>query len=194
MIGGSPPSRDPDRAALIARVMAGDRAAEDEFVAQFEHSVLLHVRWRIRDREVSCELRDDVLMAVLDAMRTGRVQDAEKLPGFVRGTTRNLTNNWLRARRARPVEEPLDPALAVAGLAERIEYREEWTAVRLGLDHLGHMERQIMLMTVVDGFKPGQIARYLGLTPEVVRARKSRAVRKLFAYSRNRRKAPGKGR
>jgi RNA polymerase sigma factor (sigma-70 family) len=167
--------------------MAGDRAAENEFVALFQHSVLRHVRWRIRDLEAACELRDDVLMAVLDAMRSGRVREAAKLPGFVRGTTRHLTSNYLRARRARPVEEPLDPALAVAGLAERVEHREEWRAVRLGLDRLCHLERQILLMTVVDGFKPGQIARYLGLTPEVVRARKSRAVRKLFAISRTRR-------
>jgi RNA polymerase sigma factor (sigma-70 family) len=186
MIGGSPPSRDPDRAALIARVMAGDRAAEDEFVALFQRSVLLHVRWRIRDREASDELRDDVLMAVLVAMRAGRVVDPSRLPGFVRGTTRNLTNNYLRARRARPVEEPLDPELAVPDWAENMEHRQEWTAVRRGLDHLCHLERQIMLMTVVDGFKPKQIARHLGLTPEVVRARKSRAARKLFAIARPR--------
>jgi RNA polymerase sigma factor (sigma-70 family) len=190
MIGGLPPSRESDPAALICRVMAGDRSAENDLVSLFQRSVLLHVRWRVRDQEVSRELTDDVLMAVLHAVRTGRVQDAAKLSAFVRGTARNLSNNYLRASSARPVEEPLDPEVAVFDPAPQIEHREEWTAVRLGLERLGHMDRQIMLMTVVDGFKPAQIARYLGLTAEVVRTRKARAVRKLLACSRPHRPAP----
>jgi RNA polymerase sigma-70 factor (ECF subfamily) len=170
--------------------MAGDRAAENDLVSLFERSVYLHVRWRVRDQEASRELADDVLMAVLDAVRCGRVHDATKLSAFVRGTARNLANNYLRANLARPVEEPLDPDVAVFDPAPQIEHREEWTAVRLGLERLGHMDRQIMLMTVVDGFKPSQIARYLGLTAEVVRARKARAVRKLLDCSRSHRRSP----
>ena len=185
MIGG-PPSRKSDPAALVSRVMAGDRSAEDELITLFQRSVLLYFRWRVGDREASDELANDALMAVIHAVRSGRVQDASKLPGFVRGTARNMANNYLRARTARPVEEPLDPELAIMDLVERIEHREEWTTVRRGLERLRHMERQIMLMTVVDGFKPAQIARYLGLTPQVVRARKSRAVRKLFEIWRGR--------
>jgi RNA polymerase sigma factor (sigma-70 family) len=183
MIGGLPPSRVSDPAGLVSRVRAGDRAAEDELVALFHRSVLLHIRWRVGDPEASGELANDVLMAVIHAVRAGRVHDAARLPGFVRGITRNLANNWLRTRMARPVEEPLDPELAAFDPPERMEHQEEWTAVRLGLESLRHMERQIMLMTVVDGFKPAQIARYLGLTPQAVRARKSRAVRKLFAIA-----------
>ena len=42
-------------------------------------------------------------------------------------------------------------------------------------------DRQILLLTLVDGMKPGEIAEQMGLTAEVVRARKSRAQKRVVA-------------
>jgi DNA-directed RNA polymerase specialized sigma24 family protein len=41
------------------------------------------------------------------------------------------------------------------------------------------MDRQILRLTLVDGCKPGEIAQNLKLHPDVVRARKSRALKKI---------------
>ena len=40
-------------------------------------------------------------------------------------------------------------------------------------------------MTLVDGLKPGEIAAELGLTSEVVRTRKLRAIKKITDFVRN---------
>ena len=47
------------------------------------------------------------------------------------------------------------------------------------LERLGLEDRKILWMTLVQGHKPGEIAAALGLTSEVVRTRKARAVKKV---------------
>jgi DNA-directed RNA polymerase specialized sigma24 family protein len=44
----------------------------------------------------------------------------------------------------------------------------------------------VLLLTLVDGLKPREIARRLGLSDEVVRARKSRALKKIIEFVRDR--------
>jgi RNA polymerase sigma-70 factor (ECF subfamily) len=165
----------------VDRVRAGDACAEEELVVQFERRVWFALRRRLRDREASRELVNDVLMAVVRAVRDGRLRDAARLPGFVYGTARNVANNYVRGILARPAEEPLGAHLSIADPSAGPEPDERVAAVGRGLGRLDETAREIVLMTLLDGLKPGEIARRLGLTPEVVRARKSRAVRKLAA-------------
>jgi DNA-directed RNA polymerase specialized sigma24 family protein len=51
--------------------------------------------------------------------------------------------------------------------------------VRGALARLNRADRGILLLTLVDGLKPAEIASRLGLTAEVVRVRKSRALKKV---------------
>ena len=78
----------------------------------------------------------------------------------------------------RPQAEPLAADLAAHDPEEGWEDHERLARVREGLDALRHLERQIVLMTL-EGLKPATIAAQLGLSRDVVRARKSRAIRKL---------------
>jgi RNA polymerase sigma factor (sigma-70 family) len=178
--------RETDPAALARRVQAGDRSAEDELVLVLQGALGFFLRRRLRDIEAARELTNDVLMAVLRAVRENRLQDIRKLPAFVHGTARNLANNHLRARFARPVEEPLDAEPLARDPVEGLETRERVEQVEAAMAQLSRSERQIVLMTIEDGMKPGEIARDLGLSSEVVRARKSRALRKLMANARAR--------
>ena len=178
MIGALPPPRAPVPSAIVRRAIDGDAFAEEELIHHFARGLLSHLTRRLRDREAARELADDVLMAMVRALREGRLHDPERLAGFVYGTARNLTNNYLRTRHGRPQLEPLDPMLAMPDTGEQLEQHERLARVRDCLDGLGHLERQIVLMTI-EGLKPGKIAAHLGLSGDVVRARKSRAMRKL---------------
>jgi RNA polymerase sigma factor (sigma-70 family) len=51
--------------------------------------------------------------------------------------------------------------------------------VRRILAGLDRIDRDVLLLTLVEGLKPGDIAPRLGLTPEAVRTRKSRAIKKV---------------
>jgi RNA polymerase sigma-70 factor (ECF subfamily) len=65
-----------------------------------------------------------------------------------------------------------DPALA------RLDEQQR-ALVRAALARLGPVDRRILLLTLVDDRTPREIAPIVGLTPEVVRTRKSRAVKAL---------------
>jgi RNA polymerase sigma factor (sigma-70 family) len=117
-------------------------------------------------------------MAMVRAVRQDRLRHPERLAGFVYATARNLANSYLRMLHGRPQVEPLVRDVAAHDPGEGMEQHERLARVREGLDALPHMERQILLMTL-EGLKPATIAAQLGLSCDVVRARKSRAMRKL---------------
>jgi RNA polymerase sigma factor (sigma-70 family) len=169
-----------DPGGLVGRIHRGDVAAEEEFVRFFERDVYRLLRGRTRDVEAAKELANDVLMAVLCALRAGRLQDASKLRAFVHGTLRNIANNYLRARFARPPEEPLDADFAAARTADDMEQDDRIDFLLRSLARLGGRDRQILLLTMVEGLKPGEIALRLGLSAETVRTRKSRALHRLM--------------
>lgn len=166
-------------ARLAERIRQGDASAETELVHEFTHRIFVMGVVRTRDREAARELVQDVLMAVIGALRKGQLKDPEKLAAFVHGTARNLINNQLRSESQRPPLEPLPEDLARASLVERLEDAERVRLVHQALERLGQEDRKILLMTLVQGHKPGEIATALGLTSEVVRTRKLRALKKV---------------
>lgn len=172
-----------DSLPLVRRIHDGDSAAEDELVRMYHARVYSVLRWRTREQEAARELTDDVLMAVVCALRDGRLHDGGKLQAFVYGTARNVANNYIRARAARPAHEPLSHDIAAPDVPDGIE-RQEWVArLKVGMAALRRRDRDIVLRTL-DGLAPREIAARLGLSTEVVRARKSRAMHRLIVSLR----------
>ena len=174
-------AHDPEElAALSERIRQNDPAAESDLVRLFQRPVFLMLVSRTRDPEAARDLTQEVLLAVLNALRNGQLRAPEKLSAFVHGTTRNLANNHIRTQGQKLREIPLDQELPLAAPErETLEDEQRSSLVRRGLEQLDPTDRKILLMTLVDGLKPGKIALELGLTPEAVRTRKSRAVRKV---------------
>src|SRR5262245_24740370 len=98
-------SLPPDPAAPVVRIRGGDEAAEEAIVRLFERDVYRLLHARTHDREATRELSNDALMAVVCALRAGRLHEAGRLREFVKGIVRNVGNNYLRVRNARPPEE-----------------------------------------------------------------------------------------
>jgi RNA polymerase sigma factor (sigma-70 family) len=165
--------------SLAERIHQGDASAETELVHEFSHRIFVMGVVRTHDREAAHELVQDVLMAVIGALRKGRLQHSDKLAAFVHGTARNLINNQLRSQNQRPPLEPLPEDLAQACSADQLEDSERMRLIHQALESLGQQDRNILLMTLVEGHKPGEIATALGLTSEVVRTRKLRALKKV---------------
>jgi RNA polymerase sigma factor (sigma-70 family) len=165
--------------SLAERIRQGDASAETELVHEFSHRIFVMGVVRTHDREAARELVQDVLMAVLGALRKGQLHDEDKLAAFVHGTARNLINNQLRSASQRPPMEPLPEDLAQASSVAQLEDAERVRLVHQALERLGPEDRKILWMTLVEGRKPGEIAAALGLSSEVVRTRKLRAVKKV---------------
>jgi RNA polymerase sigma-70 factor (ECF subfamily) len=166
--------------ALVVRIREGDLAAEDEFVRLFSKRVSLMLLARTRNPEAASELTQEVLLAVLQALRGGRVKEPEKLSAFVYGTARNLVNNHFRARGQQLRAESLSSNLPIAPATDDGEHSERINLVHRAMERLNSTDRRILQMTLVEGLKPGEIASQLNLTPEVARQRKSRAVKKVI--------------
>ena len=119
------------------------------------------------------------MLAVLLALRDGKLDDPTKLSGFVLGTARNIVSNFLR--RSNPLRLNMDTLHA-----PRSDW-PDWRAadsqrrrlVGIEIERLDDTDREILSLTLVNGMKPGEIATELDLNAEVVRQRKSRATRRI---------------
>jgi len=174
---------DPSVAAAAAgllaqRILAGDRSAEDELVSTYRRSVFVIAVARTRDREAAHDLTQEILIAVLKALRDGQLREATKLAAFIQGTARNLINNYLRCK-AHHTEVELDEEAYSSDPVEELESLERQRLVRRELESFSITDQQILLLSLVDGHSLAEVAQKLNLSHDAVRARKSRAVRKI---------------
>ena len=170
-----------DQSGLVARLAQGDPAAEGELVEHFTPRIRAMMMARTRDADLARDLTQDTLIALLQALRQGQLREQDRLAAFAHGVARNVCNNFFRTRQREPISTELAEDLAVAAPGDDPEEREKLVLLQQGLAELSEGDRQILQMTLADGLKPGEIAERLGLTSEVVRARKSRAQKRIVA-------------
>ena len=182
MIGEHPAKTGSDQRSLVARVREGDPSAEDEVVRAYSARVLVMLTARTGDADAARDLCQDVMMALVRALREGQLRDTDRLSAFVHGIARNTANNFLRTRYRHPSVTPLPESLAADEAGDPAERIERQQFVTRALASVAATDRRILRLTLVDGLKPGEIAVRLGLTGEVVRARKSRALRRVIEY------------
>lgn len=168
-----------EQGTLAERIRQHEPSAEEELVHLFRGRIAFLVRMRTHDASVTPDLTQDILLAVVLALRDGHLREPERLAAFVYGTARNLVNNYLRARSRLPKEDPIDEGHHQACDQDPMEDSERGALVRRALVSLDSTDRHILLLTLVNGLKPGEIAARLRLTSEVVRARKCRALKKM---------------
>lgn len=91
-------------ADLVARIAAGDRRAEQEFVRSYERGVRALVRRHCRPNDpIVDDLAQDVLARVLERLRAGAIREPAALPAYVQATIVYATSAEYRSRR---VTEP----------------------------------------------------------------------------------------
>jgi len=172
------PALDP--VSLCTRIHNGDRAAETEFFIYFQRRVRAFLGGRTKDRQLAEEVFQEIMMALLCSLREGRVREPEMLTSYVYGVARNQLLEHLR-RRARERLDSLPEGVDFPAPQVDHEEQQRYRTVEREIAKLDRDDRKILSMTLVEGLKPGEIAETLRLTSEVVRQRKSRALKKLVA-------------
>ena len=171
------PPAEFDPVVVTESIRKGNRQAENELAAQFHPRVMAFLGVRRLDRHIAEELAQEILMAVVCAAREGRVREPANLASFVYGVARNLLNDRLR-RDAREKSDPLRPGDDFPAPDPSPE-DERVLAARREIDLLDPVDRKILLMTLVEGLKPGEIASAMRMSSDVVRQRKSRSLKKI---------------
>jgi RNA polymerase sigma factor (sigma-70 family) len=168
-----------DARALVERIGRGDQAAEETLFQLFHPRVVAFVQMRASDRDLAEEIGQEAILAVLCALRQGQLRQAELLASYVYGTARNLLNDRIR-RRAREKTTSLELHAEPMQASVDFEEDERQELARRAIQELEPADRRILLMTLVDGCKPGEIASKMRMSSEVVRQRKSRALKKII--------------
>ena len=163
--------------AIIDRIFAGDASAEEELIARFQQRVRLYVAVRTSHPDYADEVTQETMLAAVLALREGKVREPEHLAAFILGIARNQLADAIRKqarRKTMPLPEGYDcPAPNSEQDPELVE------SARKEIETLEPGDRRILWLTLIDGFKPGEIAAQVGMSAELVRQRKSRALRKI---------------
>jgi RNA polymerase sigma factor (sigma-70 family) len=163
---------------LVERVAQGDRAAEAQLVEFLTPRLRVMMRAKTRDAELARDLTQDAVIEVLKSLRRGQLREPGRLIAFVHGVARNVANNYVRTRRDDTGHEPLSELLAQP--LDEADAHERRDLVTRGLAQISPSDREILDLVLVEGLKPGEIAARMGLAPEVVRTRKSRALKRIL--------------
>jgi RNA polymerase sigma-70 factor (ECF subfamily) len=164
-------------AELVRTIAAGADdapAAEAELCRRFAPRVRLYGLRHLRDPDRAADLVQAVLLAVLQAARTGRIDDPERVDRFMLGTSRNVALR-MRELDGRTTSDTALAEIAAWDPAHAPERLDAAALVRCmaALDDRG---RQVVMMSFNDERPTEEIATLLATTPGNVRVVRHRAI------------------
>jgi RNA polymerase sigma-70 factor (ECF subfamily) len=183
-----PPMTDDTPDGDIAQRIAGGgpdaAAAESALCRKFAGRIRLYGKRHLRDDQSAQDLVQLVLVRVLEALRSGRVENPESIGSFVLGACRNVTFDLRRSeRRQRAIESA---ALAVHAVAAPLAMSEhDVQRLFLCMRQLPARDHQVIRMTFMEDRDTDEVARRMGLTEGNVRVVRHRALAKLHDCMEN---------
>ena len=164
---------------LVHRIAGGDREAEAELVHRFYAKVRAMALTRLRGAPAAIDITQDTILAVLQALRAGRLREPARLPAFVLSTARNLISGHQRqqARSREILQDPPEEAVQTEPPLLRLDNQRRLSLVGEALDRLKPLDQRILHLTLVEGMTSREIAPIVGLSRNAVRTRRARAVK-----------------
>ena len=143
---GDVPTQAPD---LVARILAGDRSAEEQLVRTYSRGIMTFIRYNMADQRGAEDLHQDVLRITLEKIRRGAVREPERLSGFICGIARNLIVEHFRRGSHENASTDLAAGSGVADSAptpvERLLRQENARIVRQVLSEVRPVRYQAIL-------------------------------------------------
>ena len=178
-----------------------DRSAaeidESELIKRFHPRLLYFAVRRLRDKSLAEDLAQEVLTAVIAALRAGRIREPEKLPAFVFAIARNHVLMSLKeSQRAGDAHfslnqlEPQDRSTRPDAALLREEQKK---LVNEALLQLSAEDRDLLRQVLSSDQPLEEIAARLGIPYTAARKRKSRALERLRKVVLERHKVDGSG-
>ncbi len=174
-----PPAPSEDDTALARRIIeASEPDAEAQFCRRFAPRIRLFGLKRLRSEAAAADLVQDVLMLVLQKLRSGAVQEPERIAAFVLGAARQMIIDGRRnsGRRQRLLDtfsielEPAESAAPDTPDADRLQHC---------LQALPERERSVIVMTFYEDCPAETLGVQFGLTPGNVRVIRHRGLKHL---------------
>lgn len=165
-------------ADLVVRIGDGDREAEAELCRRMWPRIRLYGLRHLRTAPEADDLAQQVLVAVIEALRAGRLRDPAKLAHFALSVGRNTVIELRRTtrRRERLLEEfgphLLPPPAAPAPFVDLGQLAR-------CVQGLKERERSVVLLTFYDDRSSADAASLVGVSEANLRVIRHRAIRQL---------------
>ncbi|MRG96608.1 RNA polymerase sigma factor [Polyangium spumosum] len=163
-----------EEAELVARLRKGDKTALRVVYASFSDRIFGFLLRLSRRRDVAEDLHQETWVSV--ARHAERLTEGTDLPAWLFTIARNKHRSWRRwaaldfTRLAFDSDGP-EPE----GPSARPDAGDELAALEQALEALPMAHREVLLLVGVEGLEPKQAAEVLGIQPEALRQRLSRA-------------------
>jgi RNA polymerase sigma-70 factor (ECF subfamily) len=168
---------------LVARLRRREPAAFDDVYARYHPRIFRFLLRLAGRRSVAEDLFQDTWLAA--AKHAGDLTEETDLGAWLFTIARNRFRSHRRwafldfAQRERLTHEPQEHAPSPDRTAEA---RAEVAAVTAAFARLTPAHREVLLLAVVEGMETAQVGAVLGLKPDAVRQRISRARAELAAH------------
>ena len=165
-------------AELVRRIELNHREAEAELCRRMAPRIRLYGLRHLRDQHAADDLVQQVLITMLEALRAGRLREADRVASFVLGTCRMTV---LDLRRNRQRKERLLEQFAADLLPPVPPPTPSFDQERLAgcVQKLRERERAVIVMTFYDEQTGADVARFLGASEANVRVIRHRAIDQL---------------
>lgn len=172
--------------ALFLRVRMHRNVFEEVSAAYKQHfdALYRHCKYRLYSEEDAQELVQDAFMNVCQYLTRGR--DIENIKVFLYKVTNNLIVDQARRRKSQQKNEVSLDALQESGFdleiaddTRKVQRRMEARKILLAGKKLKREDYDLLVMRYIDGLKPADIARVLGVSPNNVSVRLHRVLRQI---------------
>lgn len=162
--------------------MAEDR----DLMGPYWERVRLFALRRVGDAAMAEDLAQETLRVAGAALREGRLQNPDALPGFIFQTARHLCLQRYRSdeRETRALGRLQAERAGEAAPSDPLHLmvdEERRAAVRRAIARLDPGDRRLLELLYFDDLSTGDASERLGVTPDALRVRKHRALRRLAA-------------
>ena len=169
---------------LISRARAGDVAAFDQLMRQYERLVLM-TALRFLNGNLA-DAQDAAQTVFIRLHRSlGQFRDSSSFPAWLYRMTVNVCHDMNRRTRRR-AEVELSAVVRVAAVREEDAAPDaEWQmeAVQAGLERLGEKERAAIVLRDIEGLSTSEVASILGSSEATVRSQISVGRRKIRKFA-----------
>ena len=176
-------AQEPEFARLVKQAKAGDAAAFEAILCQFERRVLL-TAMRLLNGNLE-DAKDAAQQVFLRLHRSLHQLDANRhFASWLYRTTVNVCRDMLRVRARRPVV-PLDEAghcASAGGAEDAIRRDEQMRLIYAALATLSEHERAAIVLRDLEGISTAEVARILQSSEGTVRSQISYARVKIRKF------------
>jgi RNA polymerase sigma-70 factor (ECF subfamily) len=165
--------RSEDRSSVIDAAKAGDLAAFEQLMRQYERMVLVTALRLLGSMADAQDASQEVFLKLYRNL--DKVESSAAFPGWLYRVTVNACHDLRRKRPSSvPMEDAGDPVSGEADPQQRATAEERRRVLQLSLRMLSEKEREAIVLRDLEGLSTEEVARVLGSSEATVRSQLSK--------------------